>query len=77
MSPLTENTEVIIELTDMEKLQVRLYMLYCADCGKDKLSEVETLHEMICENCGKNIFRVIRNQHMEKLLGAPGRGDIL
>jgi len=43
----------------------RLYTLFCAVCGKDGMTEPESMHQMQCHSCGNNTLRVIRNKKLE------------
>lgn len=47
---------------------MRIYSVFCGVCGKSEASESEALHELICSDCGQNVFRFIRDPGMEKLM---------
>jgi len=45
---------------------IRLYTVFCAVCGKDGMTEPESMHEMACNACGGNTLRLIRNHKLEQ-----------
>ncbi len=62
-----KNEQILVEAPDL-----RIYLIFCADCGEDTMSEDDALSEISCEKCGCKSVRIIRNKSMEKLLLMKG-----
>lgn len=62
------------EQLSLECYGLRIYKHICAECGKDKMSEVEdTFHEIRCGSCGCKTIRLIRDKELEEYLLLKGK----
>ncbi len=59
---LLENEPIIIEC------ETRLYTSFCVKCGHSGESETESMHRLICGECGNDTFRHIRDHKTAELL---------